>query len=546
MYELNFKNYFKSLLLLVVGIAISSGISFLRIAPVEIPVPVYILGILTGFLILSFIFYSKASIGQTLQIAIIGILINAVCLAGGYFLNEYYQLPQIILKPDFILLLNPAIIGISFLFSLFALCVGVKLEKIEEESFEDTNPEEINEEKEGISENTTIAKQEHSQDTEVVKFKFSEKNNCVEKPESMISDKNEQRSKSPATYEEIYPQNSEYITEVEEIFLENMTSGENLLEEEKIIMDNNEEMELKEKNILLDRQNEVNSEAMDFIPTDIRLSETLTSRETESKGRIGAIGKLLVNNRNIENVIEAGEIAEEGPLNNKINIITSVSGEQIYKKFSELKNEFVGIKEVALVDQGGFILANDFKDKQRVQLAGALVAGTYHTLQNYLAQLSLSFPVRIFFETANANSFIVKTRDAILFSTWDKEFKHIEYGPVNEILEAEDFSQIDITPYADLMRIENFTVTDFKGNIINSFGNPEISQPFAAVSSAIFENLKVFLMNIQLMNLSKIVVFTPHKVMTIIKMQDKIIALLTNLEDFPKIKEELLKMEKIY
>jgi predicted regulator of Ras-like GTPase activity (Roadblock/LC7/MglB family) len=211
-----------------------------------------------------------------------------------------------------------------------------------------------------------------------------------------------------------------------------------------------------------------------------------------------------------------------------------------------LKKEFACIREVALIDKGGFVLANNFENKQRAQITGALIAGIYHTLQNYLAQISMGIPTGIFFETADSNSFILKTGEQVLFSAWDKDFSHIEYGPLVEIIEKEDFSNLDLRPYADLMDIKAFTIADTDGTLVNAMGDRGAAQGFAAVTTAIFENLKVFLMNIQLLKLSKIVVFTPETVVTIIKTGDKIISMLTEAENYPKISEELLKMEEIY
>jgi|GEM_PF-1914696 len=550
MHELIFKNYVKSFFLILIGIAAVSGASLTKTGVVEVPIPVYILGILTGFLLIGFIFYSKANIGQTLQIAITGILVNAIFIIGTYFAGSYLNLPRIELKPEFILYMNPVVIGVSFLFSVLVLFVSVGFKKVKTKGAEKTSGKEIGENDGEIPENAPVQRQKDIQETDVVEFNYKKSEEKMPQQEEISSQASEE-SKSPSTYEELYPQASNYVkadSPQEDDYLEDIMEGdlkegegsseeisEERLPEEVISFSDNGQGEMPEDN-----------ENMDYIPTNIRLSEVVSVRDTDSKGKIGSIGKLLVNNRDIENVIKTNEMTNESVLNDRTNVISSISGEKIYKKFSEMKEEFVYIKEVALIDKGGFTLANDFEDKQRAQITGALVAGTYHTLQNYLAQLSMAFPVRIFFETANTNSFIVKTKNEILFSIWDKEFKHIDYGPLTEIIQTEDFSQIDITPYADLMKLDKFTIADSGGKIIKSTNETEQAEQFAAVSTAIFENLKVFLMNIQLLKLSKIVVFTPQKVMTIIKNQDNIISFLTNSEDFPKISEDLLKIEEIY
>ena len=479
MQELTFKNYFIALSLIISGIVASAAITTIGDISIDAPIPLLILGSFAAFLVCCFIFYPKATTGQTVQISILGILFNALILLGVHFFNNYLDFFTISLKPQFVLNLNPLILGAGFIFSLVTLRVMTRIEEVQEE-------EQIKEQP-GASYAAEPAKI----------------------PQTPLKIHSIQASKN--NHQE--PENTESLDALEPMELDDQVTIE---------------QDDKNKN---------------FIPTNIRLIQNSSSKDTEQKGRIGSIGKLLVNNKDIENLIESEEI-----LSTKTNVITTISGQKIYEKLNELKSEFSCIQEMALIDSGGFILANNFEDKQRVQIAGALISGAYFTLQNYFSQLELNFPVRIFFETDKNKSFIAKTRDELLFSIWSKEnqdLQHIEYGPMTEIMDAEDFSELDITPYADLIKIEAFAVSDIEGMLINSFGDTEKSQLFAAISSAVFENLKVFLMNLRLFNLKKIVVFTPQKTITILKTQDKIVSILTDAQEYPKVAEELLKIEEL-
>lgn len=500
MQELTFKNYFKALFVILLGIAASSAVTLVSVNSINMPLPLLSLGVLTGFLASCFIIYPKATMVQTLQISVTGIFYNSLILVSVYYLNMYLNLPQMVMKPEFILNINPVIIAIAFLFSTFTLFVGVKLEETTEETLQE-EPEQIEDEnREETQEEIEEPQAYHPVEEEIPVPQEIHKFDSQKEEEQ---EKNEQENLEP----------------LEPMELEDKPESVPLPDSENIIAP---------------------VSAADFIPTNIRLVQTSHVKDSEQKGKIGAIGKLLVNNKDIENLIES-----EGVNNSKMNVVTSLSGEKIYQKFDELKQEFTCIREMALVDSGGFIIANNFEDKQRVQIAGALVSGGYHTLQNYLSQLSLNMPVRIFFETEEANSFILKTKEEILFTIWDKEFQQLEYGPMQEMLDTEDFSTLDIIPYADLIKVEKFAVSDSEGVLVNSLPDAENSQLFAAVSSAIFENIKVFLMNIRLFNLTKIIVFTPQKTMTIVKPADKIASFLTDGEEYPKISEQLLNMEEI-
>jgi len=488
MQELIFKNHLKVLFIILAGLIASSAVTHAGMSNVDVPLPLLILGTLAAFLASCFVFFSKATTGQTLQITLTGILLNSAAITGSHFLNTLSGMPDIILKPAFILNIDPLVVATGFVFSIIALCVGLKIEDPAKKQPPEQPPEAMEETDPSPQTSEIPPAQEPGQQT-------------------------------PAETEELFLAEKPPLQEMAEI-------PEGLAPLESMELNDNIEPETKSQT--------------DYIPINIRLVQAVAQKDTEQRGKIGSIGKLLISNKNLDNLIESEEM-----LDSETTVITTVSGQKIYEKFNEIKSEFSCIKEMALIDEGGFIIANNFEDKQRVQIAGALVAGAYHTLQNYLSQISLAMPVRIFFETENTNSFIVKTREEILFSVWEKDFKQVEYGPMKEIIEADDFENLDIIPYADLIKVEQFAVSDSVGTLVNSMGEVADSQLFAAVSSAIFENIKVFLMNIKMFNLSRIVVFTPKKTITIVKPEDKIVSFLTDAEEYPNVSEELLKMEAI-
>jgi predicted regulator of Ras-like GTPase activity (Roadblock/LC7/MglB family) len=544
--ELNFKKPLTSVLLFLIGIIACSALSLLHLAHMEIPLPVITLGFFAGYLLCTFIFQPGATTGQSMQITIMGIVIAALTLLASSYCVGFIGLTDISIKTDFILSINPLSLGISF---FAGLIVSNKLMKLEKVNPEKPVPQIKEEQKTATGVNITGLNKNDGLET----VPFSVKQDTPNIMEKEDSGEDFPPSEPKNLYEEIYPQKTSKETpnKSEELYFEDFTAKEIKNAPQNYILPS-----LKEENILDLNQvqsnaekyqpRNINPENPDFIPTNIRLIETPTVRESETKGKMASIGKLLVNNKDIENLILNNETAREGSSNGKTNIISDISGQKIYEKFSEIKKEHSQIKEMALIDKGGFILATNFEDKQKAQITGALVAGAYHTLQNYLVQLSLDLPVRIFFKTENALSFIYKTSNELLFATCDKDFSMIEYGPIAEVLEAGNLYEINLTPYADLMKIEKFTMSDIDGRMLNSLDNSDESHNFCAVSSAVLENLKVFLMNIQLYKLSKIFIFTSEKVLTIYKNDTTIASLLTPIDEFPKISESLLNMEEIY
>ena len=537
MQELKFRNFIPSLFAFVAAIAVSAGSSYINISPFGLPVPLLIIGLFTGYLVLTFISYPKATTVQIIQLSITGVFVNSIVFIVAVCGIKYFNLAPISLDADFVMLINPLTPALSFLFSFIALISFVRFEDKPAESpkipnqkeknvkkiVEDTQPETISFDGNKISE---PAKENNGILNKIAK-------NIEEKPVSL--------------YEELYPQtkNETQYTQKQqeqEIFLE---TSDKLVELESLpLLDFEEKSQVNKTNSNPPQTDD--DEYFNFIPTDIRLIETSISKDNQSKGKIASIGKLLVNNRDIEGVIESGAANSEGNIEGKTNIVSSVSGEHIYEKFNKLKQEFEHIREIALIDKGGFILASNYEDKMKIHITGALIAGAYHTLQNYLTQISFKHPQKIFFETENSNNFILKTNDEFLFSIWDKEFKHVDYTVLEGFIEGEAISEADLTPLIELNQIKNFAASDGTGRLVKSIDNTENSEKLAIISSALFENLKVFLLNIQLLKLSRITIFNDEEVITIQKFNDEIATFITPVDGLVKISDNFLKMDEIY
>jgi len=556
MQELKFRNFMPSLFAFIAAVIISGGVSCINISPFGLPAPLLIIGLFAGYLILVFLSYPKATTAQVIQLSMTGVFLNITVLAATVYAIKYFNLSNVALNSEFIISINPLTPPLSFLFSYITLISFVKFEdkvietkkthaqkeKQAENKVEDIQPETIS------FENFKILKSVE-ENTEILN---KNKEAIEEKPKSLYEEiypqaKNETESIQEPQEQEFFfglnedePQNKTEITEEKPLNL----SDEFIQLESFPSIQINESFKENKTNINPPQQEK--EEYFDFIPTDIRLVEAPVSKENKSKGKIAAIGKLLVNNRDIEGVIESGAAVAEGSNEGKTNVFSSVSGEQIYEKFNKLKLEFAHIREIALIDKGGFILASNYEDKMKIHITGALIAGAYHTLQNYLAQISFNHPQRIFFKTENSNNFIMKTNNEFLFSIWDKDFKHVDYSVLQGFLESETILDADLTPLVELNQIKSYAISNSAGQLVKSADNTENSENLAIISSALFENLKVFLMNIQLLKLSGITVFNSEEVITIQKFNDEIAAFITPLDGLVKISDDLLKMEEIY
>ena len=113
-------------------------------------------------------------------------------------------------------------------------------------------------------------------------------------------------------------------------------------------------------------------------------------------------------------------------------------------------------------------------------------------------------------------------------------------------IEDKLISESDLTPLVELNQIKNFAVSDGSGKLVKSTNKDEKSEKLAIISAALFENLKVFLMNMHLSKLTRITVFNSEEVITIQKFNDEISAFITPADGLIKISDDFTKMEKIY
>jgi len=540
--DIKFRNAVQTIISGILAVVFTVCSSYIAIPAINLPMPLLFIGLFTGLAVLSFISYPKASTGQVIKLCIIGLFLNLAIIGAGIFTASWLKISQITMDSDFILLINPAIPTIRFIFSYVTMISLITFEEKKQEIKQKPAATKVKEE-------------------EQEKITFETKSKLQQEIKENIQPTKEETNAPKTTYEELYPKAAKPEKKEEpaqEIFLDFSEKTEEIKQKPAALPSEEEFIELDtlpistleeqkdEQPLEPKEKQEEAQENFNYIPTDIRLVEAPVSKENENKGKIGSIGKLLVNNRDIEGIIELN--AEQSSGEGKTNVVSSESGEEFYEKFSKLKQEFGQIKEIALVDKGGFVLANNFEEENRMKIpiTGALIAGAYHTMQNYLLQLSILDPQKIFFETENSNNFMIKTGDHFLYSVWEKTYTHVDFGSLEGFLENDELSENELIPLIELEQLQNYALSDSTGQILNTTHKFPFSENLGIISSALFENLKVFLMNINLLKLKRIVIFSNENVMTIQKFDDKIAAFITPVDGLVKLSEDFQKIENIY
>lgn len=139
-----------------------------------------------------------------------------------------------------------------------------------------------------------------------------------------------------------------------------------------------------------------------------KLVDTPKPKEKTSGGKITSIGKLLVDQRDLENIIETNalmqHIASDGTTT---QIISTSAGNKTNEKVKEIE-ELGHVKTIIIVNDAGFVQKSTLQDIHKEQLLGAMTSGTFGILSSLLKKLGFQLAKDIVFETETGWSILSK------------------------------------------------------------------------------------------------------------------------------------------
>ncbi|MEI7475581.1 MAG: hypothetical protein WCK67_12470 [bacterium] len=279
-----------------------------------------------------------------------------------------------------------------------------------------------------------------------------------------------------------------------------------------------------------------------FIPENIRLANNLSDRKEEKEGKITSIGKLIVNERDIENLIELGSIGHAG--NFRTNIVSVEAGNQSNEIFSKIKEICSKVTTVSLIDKSGFILKSNIGNLHLEQTIGAVAAHAFMTVQNYVSQLAFNSIDNIIFNTTTSSILLNLSKDKI-YALEIADNNNFKTSEISEILKAKSLENIEIE---SLLINDEVMAALFVDTNENNEEKDEELKKIASISSSIFDNLAIFVINIQTQPLESVIIFEKSKSLVIKKIEDKLAIFIiegTSLMTFENtIKNVLVVLDK--
>ncbi|MGD9579868.1 MAG: hypothetical protein AB7V50_00710 [Vampirovibrionia bacterium] len=570
MYKTVFNNASLPIILLVVAMALGIGGEF---APVpQVPVNlILLLATIPIYLVLSVILYPKGDLKAfiTSTVVMLASFVISLLVASGVSIGLGKQSIaglELLISP--ISLVVPLLMSVVITKMLVGLeYVSSKTSKVEEKKQPEFNKVEeqqvIQKQEMPVAIDETVIKEESIDEPVFVEPSIVEE--MVEPVESIVEEKQEepeqdvyledlmedQKPVEPPKSLYDYSETEEITSEPEpEIYLEDIMQEpvkeeetfdslgelppleETAVEEIKV-----EEVKVEEPVQPVAAKNYDNNEEKanykmteDFVVP--RLADAPTDKNTDSGGKITSIGKLLVDHRDIENIIETNALMQSvGSDITSTKIISAVAGSKTNEKLSAL-SELDGIDSVVIVSDAGFIQASTLKDLYKEQVIGAMASGTFGVISTTLNKMGFQ-PAKDITLNSDAQSMVLnKLNDKIVTVFVNSNYSAHEFEDISQLLKAsngDDPVQL-LSLLSSVNGIIGSIVASEDGKklaskLVDESKNPDI---IASMLPAFYSNLGVFIKNMDQGVMNNAIISTGNEVILFTKVDRNIIMLYTS------------------
>lgn len=556
MYKIVFNNFLIPGILFLVTIAVSLLAGFIggALQPIALPAWMLIGVSLVLFIVVSVALYSKVEIKQNVIISLIMFSVYFVSMLFIFAIASVLKLEGVLNFKGINLSINPVSLALPVIMSAVITKLLLNLESIkkekpaEEVKKEDKKKDEkIKDEKqpEKKLEEVVVEKKEPEvktiQETESVKEEFvSEVTKKVELKEESQVVRQEIKEEKVEKLEKVISEEPERLEElsplgelpsldgdIEDISVKTSQLDEKVVSitpslEEEEEDDDDEKFDVKEKKYVAEKLE---------IP---KLAQDPRSKGIDHGGKITSIGKLLVDHRDIENIIETNALMQSvGADTTTTNIISAVAGVKTNEKLAAVK-EIEGINSCIVVNQAGFIQASTMDDIHKEQVMGAMASGTFGVINNYLDKISFKSTKDIVFESTTGSIVLSKFLNNIMGVYINSGVSLYSFEDINDFLAvAAEMSPKDIIDtLSSFNGVLGVILASDSGELIADKLIDESKNPsdVASVLPAFYSNLGVFIKNMDQGVLRRSIISTSNEILFLTTIGANILLLYTVLD----------------
>ena len=259
------------------------------------------------------------------------------------------------------------------------------------------------------------------------------------------------------------------------------------------------------------------------------LAETPTSKEHDSGGKITSIGKLLVDHRDIENIIETNALMQSvGSDITSTTIISAIAGGKTNEKLAAL-GDLEGINATVIVNDAGFIQASTLNDLQKEQVIGAMASGTFGVISSTLSKMGFQPAIDITLKSDSQSLVLNKLTNNIIAIFVDANSSVYDTKDITQLLSST--GETDNAKLLDLISSINGVIgtiiSDEKGNLLLSKLVDDSKKPeyIATMLPAFYSNLGVFIKNMDQGLMKEAIISTGNEIILFTKVNTNIIML---------------------
>lgn len=289
------------------------------------------------------------------------------------------------------------------------------------------------------------------------------------------------------------------------------------------------EVENQEELLKFDDNLTFSEATKDAIKNTLNINSQIRAHLAKSKynakmKHISAIGKILLNQRDLEQIIEANALMQNySDESSKLNLIYAIDGDELNEMLNNIKQDN-NIEDLCIVDLTGTLKAHNIQPGTDAYTVSSVSSLAFQVIENYIKQLWNINIESVFIQTNSKNVSISKIDKNIIYISGNKTYGNISNHEHQSHLTTKDANEIIKDPKFDFA-----CIADLNGSLISTTDtNIENS---SEIIVALFENIKTFVQSLKMESMQSIHIYTQDRVVIIEQSNDKI-TLFSSKDDF--------------
>ena len=289
--------------------------------------------------------------------------------------------------------------------------------------------------------------------------------------------------------------------------------------------------------------------AVDENYTVPELAQDPSSKDSKSGGKITTIGRLLVDKRDIENIIDTNEQLQHISADaTTTKILSQSEGDLINAKLSAIK-DLSNVKGCVVVSESGFIQASNLEDLQKEQIIGALASGTYGIISNTIKKVGFKSPKEITLETNEGQLILLKALNNIFAIFIEPQPPLYQLDDINKLLVSQPTTAPEelVSSFSDIPGVIGALIASKDGHllahkIVDSAKNPDL---LAKNLPTFYSNTGVLAKNLGLNTLQRLIIQTSSEDFLLKLVNNELIVVYSTLNTSVKalqLKQQILKL----